>query len=199
LKIKFKQFAVLLLNIHNLCGFCILIIVALFYKSNMSVNRVGIIPITTQNISLLIFYLIIEYGIFMIFIYKKIKNDCLFWVLMITMIICSFVTMGIGSDFAWRTCIPATFYLMLLIMREVSVAFDIKRLKYILLTAVFLIGSITPNLEIFRTIKKTSVITLKHQNETFRSDGLQSVFIDNICYTNFVGKEDAFFNKYLRK
>jgi hypothetical protein len=118
---------------------------------------------------------------------------------MATMIACSFVKLGNNFDFAWRTCIPAGFYLMLVVMKECVYSLDIKKIKYKLLIVCLLIGSITPAMEILRTTKHSYSIFIKNSGEPTRSEGLESVFIDNDVYENFIGKEDSFFNKYLRK
>lgn len=181
------------LSIENIAGLCLMIVVALYYISNISANKLGSLPFSKNNIIKFGIYFLFEYGIYILFVYKKLRKNYLFHIMMATMIVCSFITMGTSSDFAWRTAIPFTFYLMLMVIKEL-IEMPKNTLKFKLLTFTLLIGSATPAVEITRTLRKTF-----RSKEPFRNDRLKSTFDDNECYGNFIGSENSVFYKYLMR
>ena len=193
-----KQFVYQHFTLQNICGVILLLIVALFYKTNLSSNKVELIDFPSSKKWIqFVLYFISQYFVYLIFVYKEAKRNWLFIILFSTMFVCTFFRFGFSTDFQMRTCIPAAFYLMLLIMKNVVNHFDIKRFRYKLLLAVFLLGSATPFSEMLRTIKYTTECVINHKS--IQNNELESVFIPNDAYSNFIGSENSFFNKYIRK
>jgi len=174
----------------------IVIIVGLFFKSNIAVNKISILPLDKITILKFIFYYILEYGVFLIFLVKNNKNNFMLHILSLSTIITSFIVMGNSYDFAWRTCIPLAFYIMLLIIKKIDDTNTNSKIKLCLIL-VLIVGSITPLLEIERTLIET--YSYSKNNIPFRSDKLNSVFDQNPCYDNFIGSTDTLFFKYLSK
>lgn len=188
------------LTIENSTGLIICLILIFFYKSNVAAGQISLLPFSLKMLYLFSLYLVFEYLVYIIFIYKRIARDKTFFILFFTMMICSFITLGEGSDFGWRTCIPFSSYLMVLVMREMVVFYDKGEIKHKLLIIVLAIGAVTPLLEINRTISHT--IFHKNSPDPFLSDGLDSVFEkmpNGGRYVNFIGNSDSFFFKYIMR
>lgn len=187
------------LSIQNFTALAILIILALYFQSNLSTGKVTVIPLNKWMVWLFINYLVLEFVVFLPLVYKYIRKDiALFSVIMLTMIGCSFIQIGDSGDFAWRTSVIASFYIMLLVIRALSDSdFKLKSGKSMLLIFILIIGAATPLSEMTRTIEHT-LSPEKELSRPLRSDGIESVFTNDIAfYGNFVGKSDTFFYKYL--
>ena len=74
-------------------------------------------------------------------------------ILIIVTFLMPFILMGNSYDFAYRTCIPLAFYIMLLIMKTLQNNNISKKIK-IGLVIVLCLGAITPITEMIRTTKK---------------------------------------------
>lgn len=181
------------ISVENIAGLSLIIIISIYYASNISANKFTFLSFSLKNVLKFSIYLVIEYGIYILFVYKRLRKDYFFFILFITMIGCSFVLMGNNYDFAWRTCIPCAFYLMLIVMKE-FIEMSQNTWKFKMLILVLFVGSLTPMMEIFRTITQT----LKHE-ESYLSDNLKSTFDDNAAYGNFIGSNNSFFYKYVMR
>jgi len=74
------------------------------------------------------------------------------------------------------------------------------RWKKLLFLFVILLGCVTPVTEVLRTAENTVAICLGKSDETLICNSMKSVF-DNtkdICYENFIGKQDSIFATYLQ-
>lgn len=172
-------------------------IVGLYYMSNIAAGKIGFLGFNSETIPLFLLSFACEYGVYLLFC-KENKQDPILWILLSMTVCCSFIVMGNSFDFAWRTCIPLSFYLMLLVARKLN-AIQPRRLKNLLLIIILLFGAVTPGTEMIRTVRgEWNVLT----NEMHaRSDDLDSVFTreNNECYENFIGSADSFFSQYLSK
>ena len=183
-------------SFENIVAIPILIILALFMKSNDSAGNIGILlPSGTLFIEYLC-YIIFEFLVYLIFVYRKNKNDAILNILIIVSAILPFITMGNSFDFAARTSIPLAFYIMLLVMKEFQDKSTSKKIK-IGLIIVLCLGSVTPMTEMIRTFNNEKGV-LRHEYSS-RADSLDSVFTKNECYTNFVADTSSIFFKYLAK
>ena len=197
-----------LLTFANVAGLLLLIVIALYYQSNVSVSMLGTIPFIFSNIAKFIIYLLIEYVIFMPILWKRVKHDAFFWTMFFTTMVCGFFVLGNSHDFSWRTCIPLAFYIMVLVAEEIQHV-NWKSLCGKFLLIVLLLGAITPMLEMLRTTKQTWLISTGQLGEPFISNTfvdepykgqeLNSAFDPSRCQDNFVGSNDAFFFRYLAK
>ena len=183
---------------ENFSAIPIAIIIGLFYMSNISVNKLGVLPINKSILFAYIIYLFFEFFIYIIFIYKNNHKDMILNILLIVTCLLPFVKMGNSYDFAYRTCIPLAFYIMLLVMKELKNK-NTNKLKKILLIIVICLGAITPMTEIIRTAKMEQKV-IEGTLEA-RSDKLPSTFKKegNECYDNFIANKDSLFYKYISK
>ena len=186
------------ITIPNLTGFVVCLLISLFYMSNIATGSVGLIPLNTGSLMEFGMYFATEFLVFLLFILLYRKSDPTYWVLLGSMIVFSFITLGNNYDFGWRTCIPAAFYTMLLIAKILSEPAPKRRLLRIALIAVLVIGSVTPAMEVLRTVENTAAVCAGASTEPLMSNSLDSVFdqANNKCYDNFVGVTDSVFAEY---
>lgn len=187
-----------LLTPENLSLVPFLLILALYYSSNIAVSKLDFLQLDVMTICLFAAYFMCEYGVYLWVIYPKNKKDPILTILLVTTVICSFVVMGDSYDFAWRTCIPFAFYIMLLVAKELN-RISPKSIAGAFLVACLCIGAITPATEFLRTAHME--IKVIHGEENARSDSLTTVFTreNNECYENFIGSTESIFFKYLCK
>ena len=179
---------------ENLAAIFIVILVGLFYKSNIAVGKISLLKINGNVILRYVYYIFFEYIIFLIFIYKNNRKDHILNILIIVTFLVCFILLGNSYDFARRTCIPLAFYIMLLIMKELQNNDISKKIK-VGIVIVLCLGAVTPMTEIIRT-SKNEIKAIKGEVPT-RSDKLQSVFIEenNECYDNFIADVNSIFYK----
>ncbi len=185
---------------QNLISIPIALVVALFYSTNNSANQISLLPFSLGVLIRFLLYMVTEYICYLVFIYRFNKNDVGLRVLFITNCFLPFLVMGKDYDFAWRTCIPLSFYLMLLVIKALNEDGASTKVKACLLV-MLCFGAITPVNEMIRTVRKESCIISRNINENPRSDSLNSIFDkeNNPCYNNFIGSTDSFFFRYLCK
>ncbi len=196
-----KHFLLDTLTIENATGFLVSLIIALYFASNASAGKVSLLALNKNTILHYVLYLATEFLVFLPFVFQKAKKDAVFWILFATMLFFSFVQMGDSYDFAWRTSIPAAFYVMLLLMRQSLAGEGVARWKKALFLVVILIGAVTPTMELLRTTQMTTACYTGRSSETLVSQAYESVFDmqEDRFYGNFIGKNDSVFARYIQK
>ncbi len=198
--VNLRQFTREAITIENVTGLLFGLVVAAYYASNAATGKLQLIDLNVKMLVHLALFLITEFLVYLAFVFSDAKKDKTWWILFGTMVAFSFIKLGVSYDFAWRTCIPAAFYLMLLVMRYANHIAAKARWKKCLFLAVILLGCITPVMEVTRTVENTVNISLGKSEETLICNSMKSVF-DNtkdICYENFIGKQGTIFEKYLQ-
>lgn len=187
-----------LLTPANLSLIPFLLVLALYYTSNVAVNKIAGLQLDLVTICLFVAYFVCEYGVYLWVIYPKNKRDPILNILLVTTLICSFVVMGDSYDFAWRTCIPLAFYIMLLIAKELN-NISLKTVAATFLIICLSLGAVTPVTEFLRTMRME--IQVLQGEESAKSDSLATVFTreNNECYENFIGNTESIFFEYLCK
>lgn len=199
-----NMFKNLLLKIKYACSFenivsvLLVIIIALYMKSNISAGKVGLLELNSNVIIKFICHIFFEYIVYLIFIYKRHRKDPILNILLVVSLFLPFITMGHSTDFAQRTCIPLGFYIMLLVMQDLQDKTVSDKIK-IGLVLVLCLGAITPITEMIRTATNEPMVLQGYIRA--RSDFLPSVFKKefNEHYENFIGNTDSIFYKYLAK
>jgi len=195
-----RQFVREAITVENMTGVLFGLVIAAYYASNAATGKMQLIDLSVNTIIHFVLFLGIEFIVYFVFVFRDAKKDSIWWILFGTMAVFSFVKLGISYDFAWRTCIPAAFYLMLLVMRYAGNIAAKARWKKLLFLFVILLGCVTPVTEVLRTAENTVAICLGKSDETLICNSMKSVF-DNtkdICYENFIGKQDSIFATYLQ-
>lgn len=188
------------LTFENITGFAVSLIIMLYFAGNASAAKTQLLPLNKATIIHFVLYLGTEFLVFLPFIFQKAKKDAIFWILFGTMLVFTFVQMGESYDFAWRTSIPAAFYVMILLLQSLPIN-RVPFWKKAALVLVILVGAITPMMEIVRTTEMTYACYTKQTDEPLISLGKTSVFDlqDDRFYLNFIGRNDSFFEKYLQR
>ena len=188
IKSFFKQH----LCIENLTALFIILVVGLYYVSNIATGESGFRTPTSRYL----FFLLTQYGIYLIFVFKDNKKDPILIIMCITAAIFPLIRLGEASDFCMRTNIPFIMYMMILFARFLYDSSVCRQFK-IMALLVFLLGAITPFFEIARTVRGT------YEEYKYGIDGEQkvtdrdSIFDDGLIGTNFVGNKESFFYRYL--
>lgn len=182
------------MTLENLAAIFIILVVGIFYLSNIAAGESGFRTPTSKYL----FYLLTQYVIYFFFIFKTNSRDPLLWTLFITCLVLSLVNLGESTDFCMRTNIPLTIYLMLLVMKYMYTVSVEKKMKTLLIV-VFMLGAITPFFEIARTVRETCLcISLGEDCERkFTMD--DSIFDKKLTGPNFLSREESLFNRYLMK
>ena len=186
------------ITLPNVISLFIIIPIGLFYMSNIAANKLNILDIDKDRIIRYIMYILFEFVIYIIFIYRSNRKDPILKILFITSLILPFIQLGNRFDFAYRTCIPLAFYIMLLVMKEINDK-NTKKINKIFLIIILCIGAVTPMTEMIRTIRMEKEVL--NNNIKPRSDALKSAFIKegNQCYENFIATRDTIFYTYFTK
>lgn len=198
---KFKEVMVAVKDnccVETLCVIPFLVIVGLYYLSNIATGKVRLLALSPFTILLFSTFFICEFGLYLAVLYKDNQSDPILRILLLTTAICSFIVLGNSYDFAWRTCIPLSFYIMLLIAKKLIAIKNEGRLGICLLV-LLCFGAITPATEMMRTT--WGELSVLAGETSARSDTLDSVFSkeNNECYENFIGNTDSIFFSYLCK
>ncbi|MEE3344095.1 MAG: hypothetical protein VZS44_08415 [Bacilli bacterium] len=184
-------------SFQNIVSFIIIIIIAIYYKTNIAVGKINYLNINADILKKYVCYLFFEYFIYLFFIYKKNYKDIVLNILIVVILIGSFITMGNSYDFSWRICIPLSFYIMLLLMKEL---YDKKCVvwKRNAIIIIFLLGAITPVSEMIRTYKNEKEVL--GGKIKARSDSLPTVFQvrNNKCYENFIGRKNYIYKIFYK-
>ena len=188
-------------TVENATGLIACALLALYFAGNASANHLHLLTINTNTLVHFGLYLATEFLVYLAFVSPQAKKDKVLWILFSTMLVFSFVQMGKSYDFAWRTSIPASFYLMLLLLRWLQSCSASIRWKKWLFALVFLIGCVTPLMEFVRTTENTFACYSGVSQESLTSDAMNSIFdqTEDPFYENFIGKPDSLFSQYLQK
>lgn len=112
-------------------------------------------------------FIILEFGVYLFFIFKRKKPDLVFTGMVVSLVIIPFFQMGYSADFAMRVSIPALVYVCIMFTRvvlaeipdwgEYADFYEFARKKKFLIAAliVFMLGTFTSTMEFRREIVKT--------------------------------------------
>lgn len=188
-----------LFSVENIIGGAIIGIISFMYLvGNISATNSGsTINYNKGYLFMYCLFIILEVGLYAFVIYPYQKDKALYWVSLITLLICPWIRVGSGSDFCMRASIPALLVFMMIFMdswREAKR--DGKKVIYMSCLLLFILGAVTPFSEIWRTTKGTA--ELYRNGQTIMSAPVEEG--DIMCYPNFSGNvSESLFFKYLAK
>ncbi|MFH1512478.1 MAG: hypothetical protein ABIG45_03880 [Bacillota bacterium] len=211
-------------NLQNLAGIAQVIIVALFYTTNISAGLVEPLDLSAGTFWLFLYFFMVEFGLYLLWLYPSSKNNKLCIVLMVSTFFFNFVKVGVSFDFAWRATVPFMFFLMIFVMHKLLHEWkNTQLLKKVLIILLLTAGAVTPLMEIARTVHNTAVIAIEQQNPgTYEEGSYQYTIAKQTCrldymerlvdtgdeiievvlaYKNFLGdaSQAEYFNRYFRK
>jgi len=140
-----------LLSFQNTAGSCIIFVISyLFFSSNSAAEHFTLVP---RNIFFYLAFIFLSFGFIAFLIYRKYKNEPLFYISIFVLLPLPFFQLGFGLDFCARVSIPPMFILMLLAMRYLRE--EPGNAKKNLVIAYLIVSGIMPSLQIFRSITLT--------------------------------------------
>lgn len=119
------------MSLPNVCSICsVLVVYALFYMCNTASNGsegtggFGLyIPVSEfkiQHFIALVSFLLYNYGIYAILLYKKYKANVVYWGSTISLMVIPLFKVGTSNDFCMRASIPALFVFMILVVEYLA-------------------------------------------------------------------------------
>lgn len=165
---KIKGFLIEVFSPVNCMALLIVPIFLLYYMSNQTLSNgmtdsfLGIfsvfklVTITNNFIKEVIFFLLLEVGVYLILLYKKYKYDIFYYIVIITTLIAPFIKVGGGTDFVMRFSVPGIMVLAAMCLKYLA-NYDFKNTTKkvdksicVLLCICLVIGAMTPITEFFR-------------------------------------------------
>ena len=143
-------------------------IICLYFISNHSIEINGIVNSVTNNnvvpitsvydfnfLSLIVYFFILEVGIYFILISKQYKYELLYYIAFVFLLLCPFIRIGYGIDFCMRASIPSILILFVMIIKFLFNYYNFRkyRIRYMILCCCLIIGSFTPVIEFSRGVK----------------------------------------------
>lgn len=210
---KIKQFIKDVFSLQNILTiFTILPLYFLYYTANSSVqggSGGSIIYLidglfTPTHIIIEVLFWFLEAGIYGLFLYKKHKNDILYYLIFISLLIIPFLGIGYEYDFSMRASIPClvvidVWIVELLIELTQKENFKNNTLTAVLFLIVFWIGTFTPLVEFYRGMNYAAnhYYINESADQTITLDGKPKDMISNFVVEK--PKESSVFYKYLAK
>ena len=179
---------------------------------NLSSTEIIDIKASLPTLGKYLAFIMVEFGIFTILIFRKEYKNPLLYVTIISLLLFPFLKMGQQADFPMRASIPAIFMMYVFVIRFliterecVKQKGSVKRIMYIVLVVCLLIGAATPCVEIYRGCRQIALKGFDNPMEDFLytlgSDGPYARE-DAVYYLGNFGTnspEDKFFFKYISK
>jgi len=140
-----------------------------------------------------VLFTLIEFGLYAIVIHKYFKNDVIWNVTLISMILMSFIRLGGGNEFVMRGSACYLFIFFIYIIRALWQK-SLTKPEKAALAIFFVIGAFTPFLEIKRSVT--------HYSAEIPVLSKQYSVMELYKYRNnyqYLGDKEAFFWKYLAK
>lgn len=173
----------------------------------------GVTNETFNNLLTYLKFIMFEFGFYVLLIGRKYYKKPLFYVMLAGLMIFPFLKIGGGADFPMRASIPALFFLYYLVMQFfmeekhwLQKKESVNRLLYIILIAVFALGSVTPMVEFYRGCRQVVKSGLDNPMEdylyTLGGDGPNAWNVETgYEYANFVSvhPEEEMFFQYFAK
>ena len=201
---KLESFVKNLITLGNVLGGGIVGIVSFLYlRGNFSGTAIGTSGHAVKQYgydgTLIMWMLtvILEVGIYFLLIYRKERNNKLFYLIVAELTLFPLIRVGTSNDFCMRAVIPAQIILLVFLIDAVRDAY-LKKQKSMLIAILIVlgIGSITPVHEITRTVSET----VQRQRNGIQVEEEASDYKAIMQPGNFAGEiSDNIFFKYLVK
>lgn len=199
------------LSWQNITGVLIFAAVGLFYLSSpraMSANH----DFSHERPAFYLWrgalYLILIAGIYIPFVFKRIKHDAIFLTLFAVMAAAPFVSFAGTADMGWRMGIPFIFYLCYVLMEQLHDGNDRpSHIRAILLYCVIAIGALSPAFHYADVVRQTvrthtdpagfppgeTCLRRTDRNATLHDPACTP------CYANFFADGNSIFTRYMMK
>lgn len=212
-KKQIKKYLCNVFSIQNIISvFFITPIICLYFVANHSTSANGVINSMTNQynfvfIAVIIYFFILEAGIYLLLIYRQYEKELMFYVIFMSLMLCPFIKVGYAADFSMRASIPALLILFIMIVKFLFNNYNFKKykLRYLLLCFCLFLGSVTPTIEFVRgfydVITNRSIFRATDFTKTFEGKIVYDQSNNTVSNSNFVTikPSDKPFFKYLAK
>lgn len=154
-----------LMSFENVLGGIVGMICSLYLTGNLSVQNSALpvrstAPIreTEDGMYFLfnyILFILIEIGVYYIYIYRRYKKNRLFYISLFSLLICPLVKVGNGGDFCMRASIPSLLILFCMVAKSFQEDMKEKNIARYVIVAALVVGSITAVHEVGRSVTNT--------------------------------------------
>jgi|GEM_PF-924008 len=162
---------------------------------------------TPARIFILALYYFLQFGAFCLFCYRENKHNCLYWLVLGSLLIFPYFRVGAGGDFCWNASLPGFYILMIMTMKELLEIFRGECEPWRLFIAGVLISimSLTTFMQFGSQMRKCIQLNslyvpgyVENLGDTLADKSKEEIQKN---YANFttVNYEDKFFFKYLAK
>lgn len=180
-------------------GGAITIISCLFIMSNSTgSNKIVINPDISKVLMPYLVFVFLEFFVYYLAIYKYQKDNKLFYISLITLLIVPFILFGPHIDFVMRASIPSLVVLFILVIDTVIKCKENNdKICFAAIIVLMVIGSITVYHEIARSINNT-VDAIHNPNLSIKAAEID--LLEDGLRNNFFGEyNDSWFFKYIIK
>lgn len=143
-----------------------------------------------------ILFILIEIGVYYIYIYRYYKKDWLFYISLISLLICPLLKVGSGADFCMRASIPSLLVLYYMVMKSFQKDMGKRNIRRFAIMIILAVGSITVVHEIGRSVTNTAQSYKRYHKVTNPISSEEQILQGN----NFSGEiEGSLFFTYFSK
>lgn len=200
----FKKIVKEVCTFQNILGGGIIGIISFLYLQGNSASQYISINLPLNVVRLIIYYIFIflEVGVYLLVIYKYQKKNGIYYLIGVCLSLFPFVKVGTSADFCMRASIPALLILILLVIDTILQAYCKRDMKtIIILFIIFLIGSVTPIIEINRTVINTynsfkAYGSLEIEEDT-RKEVYEELNISGVKYSGNI-KDNVFYEIFVK-
>lgn len=192
---------------QNAVGILIFLTITAFFLSNNSPQHEQTVPSLLHLAWAFVVFFFFEFGIYMYFVWHKVRRDPLFWALLVIMTLAPLLVVGHSGDFGWRAPIPFALYMLYRVMEAVADVKSWKTRRNTVFAVLLCLGAIEPLMSYGLVLRRTSQ-TLTHTHPAdmpqvwplrrdYLNETLHTKGPDNGYYDNFFADGKSFFTEYM--
>lgn len=192
------------ISVNNIAGFCFCILIAIYFSANKHGGNPHFIfddlVSVKQYAWLLTVFLICSYGIFMPFIWHRVKRDHLFWSMMLWSVLVPMIVLTDNDiNLGIRMSIPFMCYFTI-VMIKAAASTDWKTERGKLFATILAIGIASNASTALSVLKGEFGCIIK--DRPFAAIWLEHDLFDkekNVCYDNFISESQSIYTRYFIK
>lgn len=131
---------------QNVLAILVLLVEACYFASNNRAMKPGgeTYPVEMPFVVMSLIFVVFAYGVYMPWLWKRVRRDALFWVLFVIMLFGPLLSLGRTFDMGWRVGVPFAYYFMLKMMEYVTDVHKWRRPRNVLLSVFLAVGALAP-------------------------------------------------------
>ncbi len=188
------------LTVENVAGLLFALLTTFFMLQNNSGSALRrAYPDTPVAEALLLAaaYYALSFGAFVIFIWRYVRRDGLYWSLVAMCVAVSLVGVGKTPDLAWRISLPAVVMTAALVCRRAAETAAMSRGVRCAFVAVLLVGSFSSVWSVVFTLHEEACVWRGERERKYLSMLGRIADPSQPYYNNFVATGDSFYRRHL--